>query len=119
MNKLQVPCVSDGTDNDEVSIKPPFVISYESMAVDAGQGTNQRATAEIVNKWYLLPKFIHILVAHKRNISIVEASRNPDVAGLVLYAMRRHVHNNGFSNIGGHACMFMYGLHHTQCLVDN
>ena len=119
MNKLRVPCVSDETDNDEVSIEPPFVISYESMAVDAGQGTNQRATAEMVNKWYLLPKFIHILVAHKRNISIVEAARNPGVAGLVLYAMRHHVHNNGFSNIGGHACMFMYGLHHTQCLVDN
>ena len=38
MNKLQVPRVLNGIEDDLVSLKPPFVISYESMAVDVGQG---------------------------------------------------------------------------------
>ena len=119
MNKLQVPRVLNGIEDGLVSLKPPFVISYESMAVDAGQGDKQRVTTEMVNKWCLLPMFIHILMAHKRNISIVEVAKDPEVARLVIYAMRHHVHNHGFSNIGGHAYMPMYELHHTQCLVDN
>ena len=117
MNKLQVPSVSDEAGNVEVSLKPPFVVSYESMAVDAGKGTNQRATAEMVNKWCLLPKIIHFLMAHKCSTSIVKTAKSAEVAGLVLYAMRHHVHNQGFSNIQGHACMPMYGLHQTQCLA--
>ena len=73
----------------------------------------------MVNKWCLLPMFIHIFMAHKRNILIIEAAKHPEVARLVIYAMRHHVNNHGFSNIGGHACMPVYELHHTQCLVDN
>ena len=87
------------------------------MAVDAGKGTNQRATTEMVNKWCLLPKIIHLLMAHKSSTSIVETAKSAEVAGLVLYTMRHHVHNQGFSNIQGHACMSMYGLHQTQCLA--
>ena len=89
------------------------------MAIDAGLGKKQRATAEMLNKWCLLPQFIHILMAHKYNMSIVEAAKDPKVARLVIYAMRHHVHNHGFSNIGGHACMPMYDLHFTQCLGNN
>ena len=117
MNELQFPSVPDEAGNVDVSLKPPFVVSYESMAVDAGKGTNQRATAEMVNKWCLLPKIIHLLMAHKSSTSIVETAKSAEVAGLVLYTMRHHVHNQGFSNIQGHACMPMYGHHQTQCLA--
>ena len=86
------------------------------MAIDAGLGKKQRATAEMLNKWCLLPQFIHILMAHKYNVSIVEATKDPEVARLVMCAIRHHVHNHGFSNIGGHACMAMYDLQFTQCL---
>ena len=65
MEKLQVPHVFDERKDDQVLLKPPFVVSYLSMAVDAGLGTKQRATAEMLNKWCLLPQFIHILMAHK------------------------------------------------------
>ena len=116
MEKLQVPRVLNGKKDVQVLLKPPFVVSYDSMAVDAGLGTKQRATAEMLNKWCLLPQFIHILMAHKYNMSIVEAAKDPKVARLVTYAMRYHVHNHGFSNIGGHACMPMYDLQFTQCL---
>ena len=80
------------------------------MAIDAGLGKKQRATAEMVNKWCLLPLFIHILMADKCNVSVVETAKDPKVAKVVIYAMIHHVHNHGFSNIGGHACMTMYGL---------
>ena len=116
MEKLQVPRVLDESRGDQVLLKPPFVISYDSMAVDTGPGTTQRATAEMLNKWCLLPQFILILMAHKCNMSIVEAAKDPKVARLVIYAMRHHVHTNGFSNIGGHACMPMYDLQFTPCL---
>ena len=96
MDKLQVPRVLNGKKDDQVLLKPPFVISYESMAVDAGLGTKQRATAEMLNKWCLLPKFIHILMAHKQNMSIVEKAKDPKVAQLVIYVMRHHVHNHDF-----------------------
>ena len=55
-------------------------------------------------------------MAHKYNVSIVEAAKDPKVARLVIYVMRHHVHNYGFSNIGGHACMAMSDLQFTQCL---
>ena len=117
MNELQFPPVSDEAGNVDVSLKPPFVVSYESMAVDAGKGANQCATAEMVNKWCLLPKIIHLLMAYKSSTSTVETAKSAEVAGLVLYTMRHHVHNQGFSNIQGHACMPMYGHQQTQCLA--
>ena len=107
------------TDDAAVSLKPPFVNSYKAMSIDAGKGENQRATAEMMNKWYLLPKFIHLLMANKRNQSIKDASKEPEIARLVLYAMRHHVHNFGFSNIGGHGCMFMYDLQYAELLVTD
>ena len=86
------------------------------MAIYAGLGKKQRATAEMVNKWWLLPICIHILMADKCNVSVIETAKDPKVAALVIYAMRHHVHNHGFSNIGGHACMNMYDLQANQCL---
>ena len=116
MEKLEVPGVLNEKKNDQVSFKPPFLVSYKSMARDAGLGKKQRATAEMVNKWWLLPIFIHILMADKCNVSVIETAKDPKVAALVIYAMRHHVHNHGFSNIGGHACMNMYDLQFNQCL---
>ena len=97
MNELQFPPVSDEAGNVDVSLKPPFVVSYESMAVDAGKGANQCATAEMVNKWCLLPKIIHLLMAYKSSTSTVETAKSAEVAGLVLYTMRHRVHNHGSS----------------------
>ena len=50
MEKLEVPCVLNEKKDDQVSLKPPFLVSYESMATDAGLGKKQRATAEMLNK---------------------------------------------------------------------
>ena len=86
------------------------------MAIDAGLGEKQRATTEMVNKWCMLPLCIHILWADKNNVSVVETAKDPKVAKLVTCAMRHHVHNHGFSNIGGHACMSVYDLQYNQCL---
>ena len=49
-------------------------------------------------------------------MSLNEAAKDPKVGRLVTYAMRHHVHNHGFSNIAGHACMPMYDLVFAQCL---
>ena len=50
MEKLQVPRVLDERKDDQVLLKPPFVVSYDSMAIDAGLGTQQCANAKMVNK---------------------------------------------------------------------
>ena len=72
MQMLEVPRMAlDGSNiwvsDESIKVKPPFFISYESMAIDAGLGMQQRATTEMVNKWCLLPMFIHVLLAHKMN----------------------------------------------------
>ena len=77
------------------------------MAIHAELEEQQRAAAEMANKWCLLPHFMHILMAKKYNMSLNEAAKDPKVAQLLIYAMRQNVHNHGFSNIDGHACMLM------------
>ena len=115
MQEIGVPImVGNGTatmemweENESVKVKLPFFISYESMAIDAGLGDKQRATTEMVNKWCLLPIFIHILVAHKTNKSLVDTASDPDVTSLILYAMRYHVHDHGNINLSCHPCMYL------------
>ena len=119
MNELEVPRLLDRNEDASVLLKPPFIVSYDSMAVDAGLGTQQRATAEMLNKWCMLPMFIHILWAHKMNMTLIEAAKDPKVAQIVIYAMRHHVHNHGFSNLGGHGCMVWYGLNATPVMAES
>ena len=80
------------------------------MAVHAGLGEKQRATTEMLNKWCLLPRFIHLLLAHKKNVSLVEAAKDEKVAMTVVYAMRHHVTNHGTSNLVTDFCAPWYGL---------
>ena len=80
------------------------------MAVHAGLGEKQRATTEMLNKWCLLPRFIHLLLAHKKNVSLVEAAKDEKVAMIVVYAMRHHVTNHGTSNLVTDFCAPWYGL---------
>ena len=111
MKELEVPRLKKNNDEDDsVLIKPPFVVSYRSMAVHAGVGENQRATTEMLNKWCLLPQFIHLLLAHKMNMSLVEAAKDEKVAQIVIYAMRHHVTNHGTSNLVCDLCTPWYGL---------
>ena len=119
LKELEVPRLFEQKKDPTVLLKPPFVVSYKSLAIDAGLGTVQRATTEMLNKWCLLPKFIHILWAHKMNKSLVEAAKDPRVARIVIYAMRHHVHNHGFSNLGGHGCIVWYGLNLTQNMAES
>ncbi len=115
MQRLEVPCMVDSGTNrtdiweadESVKLRPPFFISYESMAIDAGLGERQRATTEMVNKWCLLPIFIHILLAHKTNKSLVDTASDPNVTRTILYAIRHHVHNHGDINLSCHPSMLV------------
>ena len=127
MQELEVPImVNNGTSttdlfeaDESVKVKPPFPISYESMAIDVGLGEKQRATTEMVNKWCLLPIFIHILLAHKTNKSLMDTASDPSVTSLILYAMRHHVHNHGNVNLSSHPCMHLiYELPRTRNLAS-
>ena len=112
LNELEVPLIikKKTKEDQNVLIKPPFVVSYKSMAVHAGLGEKQRATTEMLNKWCLLPRFIHLLLAHKKNMSLVEAAKDEKVAMIVVYAMRHHVTNHGTSNLVTDFCAPWYGL---------
>ena len=116
MQELEVPCmVNVGTNttkqweaNEDVKLRPSYFVSYESLSIDAGLGEKQRVTTEMVNKWCMLPKFIHILLAHKKNKSLVDTARDPHVTRTILYAMRHHVHNHGNINLSCHPCMHVF-----------
>ena len=94
--------------DNSVTMEPPFLVSWEAMAVHAALGSNQRATVEMVNKWMLVPMFMHILTAHKNHKSLVETAKdNEELHREVLYVMRHHVHNHSASNLNAHPCMKM------------
>ncbi len=75
------------------------------MAIDAGIGSYQQVTVKMVNKWCILPKFMHTLISHKTNKSLVDVSKYPETLRIVLYAMRHHVHDHASSNVQGHPCL--------------
>jgi len=105
--------------NDAVRVKPPFFVSYKSMAIDAGRGDKQLATTEMVNKWCLLPTFIHVLLAHKTNRTLVDTANDANVTSMILYAMRHHVHNHGNTNLTSHPCMsVIYDLQRSNNLAS-
>ena len=127
MQELEVPImVNNGTSTTDVwetdgsiNVKPPFSIPYKSMAIDEGLGEKQSATTEMVNKWCLLLIFIHILLAHKTNKSLMDTASDPSVTSLILYAMRHHVHNHGNVNLSSHPCMHLiYELPRTPNLAS-
>ena len=111
LKELEVPKMNrDNSEDENVSMKPPFAVSYTSMAVDAGLGNKQRATTEMLNKWVLLPQILHLLLAHKKNISLVDAAKDEKVGMMVVYAMRHHVTNHGTSNLITDQCAPWYGV---------
>ena len=111
MDKLEVPRLFWNKEDlqwcphDSDKMRPPFCITYATMAIDAGLGNNQRATVEMVNKWCLLPLFIHILQAHKTNRTLVDTARDDKVHAIVLYTMRHHVHKFGTEGLTPQPCM--------------
>ena len=89
------------------------------MAIDTGLEDKERATTEMVNKWCLLPIFIHILLAHKTNKSLIDTGSDPNVTRTILYAMRYHVQNHGDMNPSCHPCMYViYGFPKILCLAS-
>ena len=88
-----------------VKLRPPYRVPWESMAVHPTVGMNQRATAEMINKWMLVPPFMHILTAHMTHTSLFEVSKNKDLERQVLYTTRHHVHAHSTTNLGAHACI--------------
>ena len=93
-------------DTDQsVKLRPPFRVSWDAMAVYAALGMNQRATVEMVNKWVLFPKFMHIFTAHKTHQSLVATSRNQELLRIILYGVRHHIHNFSSANLGAHPCI--------------
>jgi len=53
---------------------------------------------------------IHLLLAHKKNISLVDAAKDEKVGMMVVYAMRHHVTNHGTSNFITDQCAPWYGV---------
>ena len=100
------PTIAGRWETDEsVKLRPPYRVSWKSMAVHPALGRHQRATSEMVNKWVLVPKFMHIFTAHKTHTSLFETSRNKELERQVLYITRHHVHNHFASNLGAHPCI--------------
>ena len=93
-------------DTDQsVKLRPPFRVSWDAMAIYAALGMNQRATVEMVNKWMLFPKFMHIFTAHLTHQSLVATSTNEELLRKILYGVRHHIHSFSSANLGAHSCI--------------
>ena len=93
-------------DTDQsVRLRPPFRVSWDAMDVYADLGKQQRATVEMVNKWMLFPKFMHIFTAHLTHQSLVATSTNEELLRKILYGVRHHIHSFSSANLGTHPCI--------------
>ena len=106
LEHFRVPVMTEGDVVTETHIRPPFLVSWKSMACDASLGTSvQRVTSEMVNKWLFLPPIMHHLYAAQNNMQIAEASKTKALHDIVRYTMRHHVHQFGMLNCKGQPCM--------------
>ena len=93
--------------DSSMTLKPPYRVAWDDMAKYAALGERQRITVEMVNKWIVVPKFAHLLIAAQKNKPLVEVAKDEEVHRRLLYAMRHHVHNHSAANIAPHPCMTM------------
>ena len=103
-----------------IKLEPPFLVTWPAMAVDLGLGEKeQRVSAEMVNKWVILPLIMHVLFARQNNQTLEETAANVIVQNLVKYLMRHHVHNFGVQALLGHHIMSLgYDLNMTENLAS-
>ena len=88
-----------------MKLQPVFLVSCDAMVPHAALGMNQRATAEMVNKWVLVPQIMHILTANRDHKYLIGVTKDKKLRRLVDYLMRHHVHDYSTSNLAAHACM--------------
>ena len=90
-----------------MTLKLPYRVAWDDTTKYAALGERPRITVEMVNKWIVVPKFAHLLIAAQKNKPLVEVAKDEEVHRRLLYAMRHHVHNHSAANIAPHPCMTM------------
>ena len=99
--------MAEGNHVTKKHIRPPFLVSWKSMACDASLDDGvQRVTSEMVNKWLFIPPIMHLLYAAQNNIQVEQASEALAFHDIVFYTMRHHVHQFGMINCRGQPCMW-------------
>ena len=107
LEHFKVPVMAEGDGVAEKHIRPPFLVTWKSMACDDFLGAGvQRVTSEMVNKWLFIPPIMHQLYAAQNNMQIEQASKTMTLHDIVLYTMRHHVHQFGMLNCRGQQCMW-------------
>ena len=104
-----------------IKLEPPFLVTWPAMAVDLGLGEKeQRVSAEMMNKWVILPRIMHVLIARQNNQTLEETAASDTVQNLVKYLLRHHVHNFGVQALLGHHIMsYGYDLNMTENLASS
>ena len=106
LENFEVSVMTEGNLVTEKCIRPPFLVSWKSMACDASLDAGvQRVTSEMVNKWLFIPPIMHLLYAAQNNIQVEQASETLALHDIVFYTMRHHVHQFGMLNCRGQPCM--------------
>ena len=106
LEHFKVPVMTEGDVVAEKHIRPPFLVTWKSMACDASLGTGvQRVTSEMVNKWLFIPPIMHQLYAAQNNMKLEQETETMALHDIVLYTMRHHVHQFGMLNCRGQHCI--------------
>lgn len=88
------------TSDKRTRVEPPFLVTYESIAIVPSLPTKKRmATTEMVNKWCLVPKVMHILWGGRSRKTRQETVTDDILTQLVKYTMRHHVYKFGAGNV--------------------
>ena len=60
-------------------LKPPYIVTWNGMTKHTTFGEKQCATVNMVNKWIVVPKFAHLLIAAQKNKSLIKIAKDEDV----------------------------------------
>ena len=104
--------------DDDMKLKPPYVVGWDEMSVHPYLGEKLCATARMINTWMLGPKVAQIIFSADKNKSLNEIAEDEDVHKVLLYVMRHHVHNCSTRNLSSQACMqAIYKMTYKPCLA--
>jgi hypothetical protein len=103
---LSFKCFYEEGDNltNRSSNSPPFLNTFQSLVVAPVEGPTC-LTTWMLNKIWLLPKIIHIILAEVEHVSLGKIANTAFAKDLSLYAVRYYTNAYGLSIMKGHGVM--------------
>ena len=85
-------------EDDRITIRPPFLNTFQSMTMDPGKLGMKAMTTWMVNTAWYLPRIVHMLYSSKNNKALRAVGEDKAVHEICMYAVRYHGNAVGLIN---------------------